>query len=62
MRTPLKRFRTGSAQSKPNDPDLSEVLRALASVTREEKMRGQLTALAQEEENSRIVSISNSTS
>lgn len=52
MRKLPKRLRTGSTHPEPDNANLSEVLGALAVVTREEKMRRQLMALARNEETS----------
>jgi hypothetical protein len=56
MRSPLSRFLNPSGHAVRENPELSEVLRALAGVTREEKMRSHLVALAEEEEAGRPLS------
>lgn len=53
MRNPLARFATKPASALSENPELSEVLRALAEVTREDQMRSQLIRLAEQEESRR---------
>ncbi len=50
MRRAPTNFETTPAHPLPDHPELSEVFRALASVTREERVRSGLMKLAEDEE------------
>jgi hypothetical protein len=53
MRRPPTNYATEPQHPLPDHPELAEVLRALASVTREETMRSRLIALAEQGERKR---------